>query len=554
MDFAAVAATLAKLEQTSSRLEMAGIVKQLFLDSGSDLRTVVLFVQGKIFPPWDRREIGIAQKSMVRAIAMATGVPAGKIDNKIAELGDTGLAAEELFGKKAQTTLSKSAMSLGEIYALLEKLAAMEGTGSQERKAKYVIELLNSVGPGEIKYLVRLLLGEMRIGVGEGIVRDAIASAFDVPAEEAERAFSLVNDYAEVAEIARDSGVAGLEKVKVKLFRPLRPMLAQSVHSVSEALENGCHAFEYKYDGMRTQVHIRGKEIRIFTRRLDDVTKQFPDVVEAVKQGISVKEAIVEGETVAVDKGERPKPFQLLSRRIKRKYRISDMVKDIPVITYLFDCMYLNGKSLLNNPMRERRKALESIAKEGERLRFSKTVVTDSPQEAEAFYKEALGLGHEGVMAKNLDAEYKPGSRVGYMYKLKPVTETLDLVIIGAEWGEGRRANWLGSYLLACRDPDTNEFLEIGRMATGMSDGQLQQLTDTLRGDIEYQKGKQVRLRPRVVVEAGYQEIQKSPTYASGYALRFPRLIRIREDRDPEDCDTLDRVASLYERFALKRP
>jgi len=553
MDFAAVAKTLGKLESTRSRLEMAEIVKGLFQDSGSDLGIVALFVQGKIFPPWDRREIGIAQKSMVKAIAMATGVPAGKVDDKIAELGDTGLAAEELFKKKSQTTLSKSAMSLSGIYALLEKLAAMEGTGSQDRKNKYVMELLSSVGSTGVKYMVRLLLGEMRIGVGEGIVRDAIASAFDVPAEEAERAFSLVNDYAEVAEIARNSGVAGLKKVKIKLFRPLRPMLAQSVHSVKEALDSHCHALEYKYDGMRTQVHIKNGEVHIFTRRLDNVTKQFPDVVEAIKRGVAAKDAIIEGETVAVDESERPKPFQLLSRRIKRKYGIKGMVSSIPVITYLFDCMYLNGENLLPKPMSERRKALESIVTEGEHLRFSKTVVTDDAKEAEVFYKEALALGHEGVMAKNLNAEYKPGSRVGYMYKLKPVTETLDLVIVGAEWGEGRRAQWLGSYLLACRDPVTNEFLEIGRMGTGISDEQLQNFTDAFKGDVEYQKGKFVKLRPRSVVEVGYQDLQKSPTYSSGYALRFPKLIRIREDRDPEECDTLDRVASLYEKFSLRK-
>lgn len=547
MDFAAVAQTLQKLEETSSRLELTDIVTELLTNSGRDLKIVTLFVQGKIFPPWEERDLGIAQKSMIKAISTATGMPAKKVEDKIAELGDTGLAAEKLFEKKIQTTLSSKTMSLKEIYKHLDKLTHMEGKGSQERKNKYVVELLNSVSANEVKYLVRLLLGEMRIGVGEGIVRDAIAKAFDVPADEAERAFSMINDYPEVAEIARKDGVKGLKKIDIKLFRPLRPMLAQSVHSVEEAFDSNCHAFQRKYDGMRMQAHIKGNEIRIFTRRLDDVTKQFPDVVEAIK-GVKCKTAIIEGETVAVDKDERPKPFQSLSRRIKRKYEIDEMVKEIPVITYLFDCMYLDGKNLVPEPMEKRLKSLESIFTEGKHLRLAKTLVTDDAKEAEKFYNESLKFGHEGVMCKNLDAVYKPGSRVGYMYKLKPVTETLDLAIVGAEWGEGRRANWLGSYLLACRDPDTNEFLTIGRMATGMTDENLQHFTDTLKDDIEYQKGKFVKLRPRLVVEAGYQEIQKSPTYASGYALRFPKLIRIREDRDPEECDTLDRVASLYER------
>lgn len=547
MDFAGVASALELLEKTPSRLEMAQIVRELLVSSGPDLRVVVQFVQGRAFPPWDTREIGIAQKSMVKCIANATGTPAKKVDDKIAELGDTGLAAEALFAKKAQTTLSTRKMSLKEMHSLLGKLAAMAGAGSQARKNKHLAELLNATSGAEVKYLVRLVLGEMRVGVGEGIMRDAIAAAFDVPAEEVERAFSLINDYGEVAELARDNPKA-LAKITIKLFRPLRPMLAQSVHSVKEALEGGCNAFEYKYDGMRMQAHIRGNEVRIFTRRLEDVTKQFPDVVEAVRQGVKAKEAIVEGETVAVDAEEHPKPFQLLSRRIKRKYDITDIVSQIPVITYLFDCMYLDGKSLVPTPFKERRKALQRIAKEGPRLRFSKTVVTDKAAEAEKFYKESLALGHEGVMAKSLVAEYKPGSRVGYMYKLKPETETLDLAVIGAEWGEGRRANWLGSYLLACRDPDTNAFLEIGRMATGMKDEQLAYLTELLKEDILVQSGKSVRLRPRLVVEAGYQEIQRSPTYGSGFALRFPRLVRIREDRAPEECDTLERVLALFER------
>ncbi|MCK4327892.1 MAG: ATP-dependent DNA ligase [Candidatus Diapherotrites archaeon] len=553
MDFAAVAETLSTLEETPSRLEMTEIVASLLKSSGRDLRTVVLFIRGRVFPPWDPREIGVAQKSMIKCVSTATGTPAKKVEETIAALGDTGLAAEALFTKKPQTTLTKKKMSLAEIHSSLEKMASWEGKGTQEKKGRHVIELLNSVSPNEVKYLVRLVLGEMRVGVGEGIMRDAIAKAFGVPAAEAERAFSLINDYSEVAEIARTKGEAGLKKIGILLFRPLRPMLAQTVHSVQEALDNGCRAWEYKYDGMRIQAHIKNGEVRVFTRRLDDVTHQFPDVAEAIKNTVTAKEAIIEGETVAVDESERPRPFQFLSRRIKRKYKIDEMVRDIPVITYLFDCMYLDGKNLTTQKMKGRRAALNKIVTEGNHVKFSRTLITNSADKAESFYKESLKLGHEGVMAKNLGAAYKPGSRVGYMYKLKPVTETLDLVIVAAEWGEGRRANWLGSYLLACRDPDTNEFLSIGRMATGAKDEQLQYLTDTLKPTIEFQKGKFVKLRPTLVVEAGYQEIQKSPTYESGYALRFPRLITIREDRAPEECDSLDRVASLHERFTAKK-
>jgi DNA ligase-1 len=489
---------------------------------------------------------------MVKAIAKATGYTEDKVEKLIAKTGDTGIAAQELFDKKVQTTLGYRKLDLAEIAAEFDKLSAMEGSGSADRKIKYTMDLLNNASALETKYLARLLLGEMRLGVGEGIVRDAIAKAFNVDAALAERAYSMINDYGEVASIARDKGERGLRAIGIRMFRPLRPMLAQLVHSTQEAIDNKCTVFEKKFDGMRAQIHVKEGEARVFTRRLDEVTKQFPDVVKAVEKGVKCENCIIEGEAVAYKK-DQPLPFQHLSRRIKRKYDIDEMVRSIPVKLFLFDCMYLDGENLLLAPLRNRRKSLESIVKEHGNLILSPQLATSKPKEADKFYKAALEEGHEGVMCKNPDAEYKPGSRVGYMYKLKPVTESLDLVIVGAEWGEGRRTKWLGSFLLACRDPDTNELLEIGRMATGLNDEQLQYLTDLLKPDILEQKGKSVRLRPNLVVEAGYQEIQKSPTYASGYALRFPKLIRMREDRGIDECDTIDRVDDLYARFTKKK-
>jgi DNA ligase-1 len=552
MELEALAGYLERLSAVSGRIEMAQIASQLLQEAEGDLELAVSFAQGKPFPPWDRRELGIAEKTMVKAIAKATGYSEAEVEKRVAKTGDTGLAAQELFGKKKQTTLGYRKLDLQEISAEFAKLVEMEGAGSAERKVKHVMDLLSNASAVEVKYLVRLLLGEMRLGVGEGVMREAVSQAFNVDAELAEKAYSMINDYGEVARIARDKGDKGLRGVSLRLFRPLKPMLAQSVHSVAEAIEAGCTAFEKKFDGMRSQIHVRGDKVQLFTRRLDEVTAQFPDVVEAVKKGVRCKECIIEGEVLAVE-GDKPLPFQTLSRRIKRKYDIKGTAHGIPTRLFLFDCMLLDGENLLLAPFRNRRKALQSIIKEHASLSLSPQLVTKDAAAASAFYKQALEEGHEGVMCKNLDAEYKPGSRVGYMYKLKPVTESFDLVIVGAEWGEGRRAEWLGSFLLACRDPDTNELLEIGRMATGLTDEQLQYLTDTLKPDIMEQKGKSVRLRPNVVVEVGYQEIQKSPTYASGFALRFPRLIRLREDRGTDDCDSLDRVAELWERFVRKK-
>ncbi len=552
MEFETLAHYLERLSSISGRLEMADIVVEVLDKAGDDLPLAVSYLQGKPFPPWDRREIGIAEKTMVKAIAKATGYTEDNVEKLIAKTGDTGIAAQQLFDKKVQTTLGYRKLDLVEIAAELDKLAAMEGTGSNDRKIRHTMDLLNNASALETKYLARLLLGEMRLGVGEGIMRDAIAKAFNVDPALVERAYSMINDYGEVASIARDRGERGLRAIGIRLFRPLRPMLAQMVHSTQEAIDSKCTVFEKKYDGLRAQLHVKDGRVRVFTRRLDEVTKQFPDVVAAVEKGIKCDNCIIEGEAVAY-KGGDPLPFQHLSRRIKRKYDIDEMVKSIPIRLLLFDCMYLDGENLLLAPLKSRRKSLEGIVAEHGSLLLSPQLVTSDADKANKFYKAALDEGHEGVMCKNPDAEYKPGSRVGYMYKLKPVSESLDLVIVGAEWGEGRRTEWLGSFLLACRDPDTNELLEIGRMGTGLNDEQLQYLTDLLKPDILEQKGKSVRLRPNLVVEVGYQEMQKSPTYSSGYALRFPKLIRMREDRGLDDCDTIDRVDDLYARFIKKK-
>ncbi|HEC95607.1 MAG TPA: ATP-dependent DNA ligase, partial [Euryarchaeota archaeon] len=230
----------------------------------------------------------------------------------------------------------------------------------------------------------------------------------------------------------------------------------------------------------------------------------------------------------------------------KRKYNIEEMAKRIPVVLHLFDIVYKNGKTLLNTSFEKRRKILESIVKEDEKLVLAKQIITDSEEEGNAFYKEALDKGNEGIMMKNLNAPYQPGSRVGYMIKLKPVLETLDLVIIGAEWGEGRRAHWLATFLLACKDEEGN-FVPIGKVGTGITDEMFQNFTDILKESIISQKGKEVVLKPELVVEIAYEEIQRSPKYESGFALRFPRVIRIREDKGPDDIDTIERVYDIYE-------
>ncbi|MEM4347924.1 MAG: ATP-dependent DNA ligase [Candidatus Altiarchaeota archaeon] len=549
MEFSELVKVYEQLEKISSRIEMTQIVADFLGKVHEDeFKIVIPFLQGRIFPEWSEEEIGIGNKLVIKAISKISGVSETEIENKIRETGDTGVAAQFLLSKKAQMTLFREKLSVEKVYENLNKLAKLSGQGSQEKKLLYISELLSFAEPLEAKYITRIILEELRLGVGEGIIRDAIAQKFNVSPALVERAFYLITDLGEVARIAKIQGDSGLKKIEITPGRPISVMLAQKLNSIGEALEEIENvAFEIKYDGARIQIHKEGERIKLFTRRLEDVTKQFPEIVDAARKNISANTTVIEGELVAIKSftDRHPRPFQELSRRIKRKYDIAEMIERIPVEINLFDITFLNGKSLIEKKFSERRKILEKIVKESENFLLAKQLITRDIKKANEFYEEALRLGHEGVMAKNLDAPYQPGSRVGYMYKIKPIMETLDLVIVGATWGEGRRAHWLGSFLLAVLDKATGKFLTIGRMATGFTDEQLQEITELLKDDIYEQIGKEVKLKPKKVVEVAYEEIQRSPTYESGYALRFPRLVRIRDDKRVEDADTIDRVEEI---------
>jgi DNA ligase-1 len=313
-------------------------------------------------------------------------------------------------------------------------------------------------------------------------------------------------------------------------------------------------AFEYKYDGFRIQVHKKDKEIILFTRRLENVTKQFPEVVKYVKEHIKGKSFILDTEAVGFDpKTKKYLPFQSMSQRIKRKYDIDKMAKDFPVEMNVFDAVYFEGKNLMAEPFEKRRQLIEKIVKpEKRKIVVAKQLVTSDAKEADKFYNESLSQGEEGVMVKNLKGIYKPGSRVGYGVKVKPVMETLDLVVVAADWGEGKRGKWLSSYTVACRDEETGELLEIGKVGTGFKELETEegvtfaQMTELLKPLIKSEKGKKVFVRPKIVIELRYEEIQKSPTYSSGYALRFPRLVKLREDKAVDEASTIAMVKELY--------
>ncbi len=549
MEFKELTKICQKLEKTSSRLEMTDIISEFISHVPEKLLpTVCLFLKGNVFPPWSDKETGIAEKTMIKALSSISGMLELKIDDLVREKGDTGLVAEEIMVNKTQKTLFQQTLTVEKLYENLERISALSGKGSQEKKIGYITEVLSAAEPEDERYVVRFILGELRLGVGDGIIRDAIAKSFNVTPEEVEWAYNLTSDLGEAAKTAKLGGSEALSKIPLTVGRPLKVMLAQKAPSILEVLkEYGSAAFEIKYDGARIQVHKQKNKIDLYTRRQENVTKQFPEIVDMSAKNILAESAIVEGEIVAIKSlsDRTPRPFQDLSKRIKRKYDIKEMVEKIPVEINLFDIIALNNKSTIQEEFNARRKILKEIIHETGTFKLAEQLITSNPSEAQKFYEKALAMGHEGVMVKNLQAPYKPGSRVGYMYKIKPILETLDLVAVGATWGEGRRASWLGSYLLAVREPDTGHLLEIGRMATGLSDQQLAELTEVMKPHMIEQSGKEVKLKPTLVMEVAYEEIQKSPTYNSGYALRFPRLVRVREDKGVEDADTLERVESI---------
>jgi len=536
-----------KLEKISGRLEMTDIVADFISNANLDedeTFQVIYFLQGIVFPAWNEKELGVAANTVITAISKISGWKEDKIKDAVRDCGDLGDAAEKILGEKMQQSLFTEPLTVRKVYNTLIRISECSGKGAVERKISLLGGILSFAQPKEAKYIIRTILEELRIGVGEGVLRDAISKVYKISPEVIENAYNIIGDFGEIIQHIKKGDI---ENIEIKVGRPIKLMLAEKAESIKEVLGEGnsIKAFEIKYDGMRVQIHKNNNEIKLFTRRLDDVTTQFPEIVEMTKKNLNAISAIVEGEVVAIDENRHPMPFQNLSMRIKRKYHIKEMTEKIPVEINLFDVIYLNNKTLIKKTFMERREILEKIVNQTKKFRLAEQILTNNEQEAEKFYQKALSMGHEGVMIKNPEAPYQPGLRVGYMYKIKPVMETLDLIITGATWGEGRRAHWLASFLLGVRDAETGKILEIGRMATGLTDNQFKEMTETLKPLITEEIGQEVKIKPKVVVEVAYEEIQKSPSYSSGYALRFPRLVRVREDKGIKDADTTERIKHL---------
>ncbi len=556
MKYSELAKLYEELGKTAKRLEKTDILSKFLKDiSEEDAPSVIYMLQGKVFPPWSEKKIGMSSRLILKVIANSSGISQEKVESSWKKTGDLGKTAEEIMKTKKQSTLYSTTLTVKKVFENIKKLAELEGKGTVDKKVSLISELLTSAKPDEAKYIVNTILETLRVGVADGTMRDAISKAFNIDVEKIQHAYNVSNDFSQVLISAKKGKLSDL---KVSLTKPLKCMLALKEDTIESAFERtGKPAqLEFKLDGFRLQIHKHNDQISLFTRRLENVTKQFAELVPIIKSHVNGEEFILDSEAVGYDpKTKKYLPFQNVSQRIRRKYDIEKIAAKIPIEINVFDIMFYNGKSMLNEPFKERRELIEKIIKpEKYKIVPAKKLVTSSEKDAKKFFKESLELGNEGLMFKKLDAPYKPGARVGYMIKYKNVMETLDLVITKADYGEGKRAAWLSSFTLSCRKEDS--FVEIGKVGTGIKEKEgltFKQLTKILKPLIEKEIGKTVILKPKIVVEIAYEEIQKSVNYNSGYALRFPRVKRQRLDKSSKDCDDIKKVEQLYKQQRGKK-
>lgn len=545
-----------KLEATKKRLLLVDLVAD-FLKTleAQETEPAISMVLGRPFPKWGQKTLDVSWTTLSGVIKRITGADDAVFSRAFSSSVDAGQAVKMVFEEcrlKRQTTLVERSLTIMEVRRSLEAIAEAYGQDSREKKERLVEALFSLASPLEVEYLVKVIIGGMRTGFYEGLMEQAVAKAFDVSLDEVQRASMTVGDISEVAAVLKAKGKAGLAEFRFRMFKPVNLMLAQMADSIAEALQEhgGKSAFEYKYDGARVQIHKSGDEVRIFSRRLTEVTESLPEIVGTVRSNVRAGEAILEGEVVAVDGSGRPIPFQHLMRRFRRVQGIENAAEKIPLKLYLFDILYADGESLVTASYIQRRQLLsQSVGA----VPLAEQLITDKIEEAKEFLEKAMDAGHEGLMAKELDSDYAPGVRGKRWLKIKPILEPLDLVLVAAEYGYGRRHGWLSDYYLAARDAETGEFVEVGKTFKGLTDVEIVEMTKRLKEIATQEQRWGVSVLPRIVVEVAYNEVQESLKYKCGMTLRFARIIRIRDDKTPEEADTIQRVREIYERQFLKK-
>lgn len=549
-----------ELSSTTKRLEKIEILGNFLPDIKDEESYIVYLIQGNLYPNYDERKLGISEQLAIRSIAKAFGTTPEKVTQKWKELGDLGLTAKDFCKNKKQATLfGFSQLTTDKVLENLRKIPELVGVGTEQHKLALITNLLMSAKPTEAQFLTRTLIGDMRIGVQESTIKSGMIKAFFEDNKDYEpiiqRAIDLKNDLAEILKLAKTKDIGKLQEIKLEVGSPIRAMLADKVSSAEEGLKQvgSPLAAEYKYDGFRMLCHKKDGIVTLYTRSLENVTKQFPEIENYVKEHVKGEEFILDGEAVGYDSETKEyTEFQKISQRIRRKHNIDELAKKLPVEFAVFDVLFYEGESKLETPFTERRQLIEEIITEQPfKITTSKLLISSDPEEITNFYKQALKDNQEGLMFKALNAEYKPGKRVGQMVKWKPEDKELDLVIIGGEWGTGKRSGWISSFNLACQKD--GEYLEIGKVGTGISEKEtetsnvtFEKLTNLLKPLITKEDAKEVKVTPQVVVTVTYQDIQKSPTYSSGWALRFPRITHLREDKPLIEIASEEEVEDAY--------
>lgn len=575
MQFSIVSNAFEKMEKTTKRLELTEILVKLFKETPTDIiAKIVYLIQGKLLPDFYGVELGVAEKLAIRAISKSAGIPVKKIEEEYRKTGDLGNAASVILEQKTQMTFLVEDITVERVYETLFKIAKLEGARSQDMKMKYISSLLNDATPKEASFILKILLGTLRLGIAENTVMDALAIAFTDNKENRkllEKAYNVSSDLGKVAQILAQKGIEGIKKFKVQLFSPVRPMLAERVKSEQEAIEKLGNEFaaEYKLDGERVQIHMKDENVVLFSRSLENITNYYPDIVEKIPAVLKSREVILEAEAVAVNENTGEfLPFQELMHR-RRKYKIEKAVSDYPITVNFFDILYADGKSNLDLPYVKRRELLEKLVLENDFAKNVTMTIVHNTNEIEEFLENSINSGCEGLMLKVLDGPYQAGSRGNLWLKLKreyrnELGDSLDLVVIGAFFGKGRRTGKYGTLLLATYNNQKDTFPSICKVGTGFSDEDLDQLYQILSSKVTLKKNPRIEselepdvwFEPELVIEVVASEITLSPLHkaamdsirkGSGLALRFPKFTgKIRFEKAAEDASTDEEVIALY--------
>ena len=575
MKFAEIAQFFERMESTTKRLELTEILVELLKNTPTDeISKVTYLIQGKIRPNFEGVELGIAEKLAIRSISKSAGIPIKKVEEDYRLGGDLGLTAANVLKEKTQTTFSTENITLERVYDTLFKIANLEGKRSQDMKIRYISSLLNDATTNEAKFILKILLGTLRLGIAENTLIVALAIAFTGEKDNRElieNAYNVSSDLGHVSEVVATQGIDGIKKFEISVFSPVRPMLADRVKSEEEAVKKFQTEFaaEYKLDGERAQIHKKGNEIVIFSRSLEKITQYYPDIVEKIPNVLICDDCILEAEVVAMNENTGDfLPFQELMHR-RRKYKIEKAVSDYPITVNFFDVLYYDGNKTIELPYLERRRILTKIVKED---RFAKMIpmsMIKNEGEVLEVLENSINSGCEGLMLKMPQSPYKAGMRGSNWLKLKreyqnELGDSLDLIVVGAFFGKGRRTGRYGTLLLSTYDDENDTFPSICKVGTGFTDESLDQLYQVLSPTVTIKKNSRVDsnmeadvwFEPNLVIEIVASEITLSPIHktafdmirkGSGVALRFPKFTgKIRTEKHVEDASTDEEVIALY--------